>query len=46
MRARERRLWQRLTMLGLFCENLDAPVAGHDGQAIFRRALSSQRLPA
>lgn len=35
MRARELELWQRLAVLGLFCESLDEPVARHDGQAIF-----------
>jgi len=34
MRAGELELWQRLAVLGLFCESLDEPVARHDGQAI------------
>ncbi|SFC86517.1 flagellin lysine-N-methylase [Massilia yuzhufengensis] len=34
MRAQELELWQRLAVLGLFCESLDGPVARKDGEAM------------
>jgi lysine-N-methylase len=37
MRTQELELWQRLAVLGLFCESLNEPVARQDGQAMVRQ---------
>lgn len=37
MRAQELALWQRLALLGLFCESLNEPVANKDGAAMVRQ---------